>query len=175
MLAYFLTHYKSTPEFKKADIEKMNTGREGSASSWTTHSIMRRRRVDELLVCPSVAGKSSSPRSAHRIVERTPGCKMLLELPENKKSPVNGAKRARPRKLVVRAAIEAELSSKLDAKLVKELLDAHAEAKRNFYLGGLRLSAVEGGRFCEAVFGCCKTSPKGSARPFLRLLPKPTT
>jgi len=26
------------------------------------------------------------------------------------------------------------------------------EAKRNFYLGGLRLSAVEGGRFCEATF-----------------------
>lgn len=52
----------------------------------------------------------------------------------------------------MRATIEAQLSSKLNAKLVKELLDAHAEAKRNFYLGGLRLSAVEGGRFCEAAF-----------------------
>src|SRR5688572_19963302 len=36
--------------------------------------------------------------------------------------------------------------------IVAELLDAHAEAKHNFYLGGLRLSAVEGGRFCEAAF-----------------------
>lgn len=47
----------------------------------------------------------------------------------------------------MRATIEIQLASKLDATLVKELLDAHAEAKRNFYLGGLRLSAVEGGRF----------------------------
>ena len=35
---------------------------------------------------------------------------------------------------------------------MKELLDAYHEAKRNFYLGGLRLSAVEGGRSCEAAF-----------------------
>lgn len=52
----------------------------------------------------------------------------------------------------MRLLIEAELVKNLDVTLVKELLDAHAEAKRNFYLGGLRLSAVEGGRFCEAAF-----------------------
>lgn len=52
----------------------------------------------------------------------------------------------------MRATIEAQLASHLDAKLVRELLDAHAESKRNFYLGGMRLSAVEGGRFCEAAF-----------------------
>lgn len=52
----------------------------------------------------------------------------------------------------MRAAVEAELASQLDPLLVRELLDAHAEAKRNYYLGGLRLSAVEGGRFCEAAF-----------------------
>lgn len=52
----------------------------------------------------------------------------------------------------MRAAIEAQLATRLDARLVSELLDAHAEAKRNYYLGGLRLSAVEGGRFCEAAF-----------------------
>jgi hypothetical protein len=40
----------------------------------------------------------------------------------------------------------------LDPRLVDELLAAYQEAKRNFYLGGLRLSAVEGGRFCEAAF-----------------------
>jgi len=31
-------------------------------------------------------------------------------------------------------------------------LDGHAEVKRNYYLGGLRLAEVEGGRFCEAAF-----------------------
>lgn len=52
----------------------------------------------------------------------------------------------------MRASIESSLGSAYDADLVRELLDAHDEAKRNFYLGGLRLSAVEGGRFCEAAF-----------------------
>jgi hypothetical protein len=63
----------------------------------------------------------------------------------------------------VRGPIEAQLASKLDAKLVKELLDAHAEAKRNFYLGGLRLSAVEGGRFCEAAFRLLEYVTKNKA------------
>jgi hypothetical protein len=52
----------------------------------------------------------------------------------------------------MRATIEAQLVTKLDQTLVRELLDAHAEVRRNFHLGGLRLSAVEGGRFCEAAF-----------------------
>ena len=52
----------------------------------------------------------------------------------------------------MRATIRAGLAAKLDAKLVDELLDGHAEAKRNYWLGGLRLSAVEAGRFCEAAF-----------------------
>lgn len=52
----------------------------------------------------------------------------------------------------MRATIEAQLGASLDPPLVAELLDAHQEVKRNFYLGGLRLSAVEGGRFCEAAF-----------------------
>ena len=51
-----------------------------------------------------------------------------------------------------RPTIQASLEASLDSALVNELLDAHAEAKTNFYLGGLRLSAVEGGRFCEAAF-----------------------
>jgi len=63
----------------------------------------------------------------------------------------------------MRSTIEAQLSSKLDAKLVKKLLDAHAEAKRNFYLGGLRLSAVEGGRFCEAAFRLLEYATKSNA------------
>jgi hypothetical protein len=52
----------------------------------------------------------------------------------------------------MRAQLEAQLGAALDARLVHELLEAHAEARRNFYLGGYRLSAVEGGRFCEAAF-----------------------
>jgi hypothetical protein len=48
--------------------------------------------------------------------------------------------------------IEANLKSHFDGKLVDELLASYQEAKRNFYLSGLRLSAVEGGRFCEAAF-----------------------
>lgn len=52
----------------------------------------------------------------------------------------------------MRTIVEAQLAALLDAKLVRELLDAHAEAKRNYYLGGLRLTEVEGGRFCEAAF-----------------------
>ena len=52
----------------------------------------------------------------------------------------------------MRAVIRAGLVGSLPAALVDELLDAHAEVKRNFFLGGLRLSAVEGGRFSEAAF-----------------------
>jgi hypothetical protein len=52
----------------------------------------------------------------------------------------------------VRSKIQIQLASALPPKLVDELLEAHAEAKRNLYLGGLRLSEVEGGRFCEAAF-----------------------
>jgi hypothetical protein len=46
-------------------------------------------------------------------------------------------------------------------KLVDELLEAYIEAKRNFYLGGLRLSAVEGGRFCEAAFRILEEATTG--------------
>jgi hypothetical protein len=52
----------------------------------------------------------------------------------------------------MRAIVEAVLAAKLEPKLIHELIEAHSEAKRNYYLGGLRLSAVEGGRFCEAAF-----------------------
>ncbi|VVB76000.1 Uncharacterised protein [uncultured archaeon] len=48
--------------------------------------------------------------------------------------------------------VRTNLIKHLDAKLVDELLEAHSEAKQEFYLGGLRLNEVEGGRFCEAAF-----------------------
>ncbi len=51
-----------------------------------------------------------------------------------------------------RAVIRAGFVANLAPTLVDELLDGYEEAKSNYYLGGLRLSAVEGGRFCEAAF-----------------------
>jgi hypothetical protein len=57
--------------------------------------------------------------------------------------------------------IEAGLKKHFDEKLVDELLAAHQDAKHNFYLGGLRLSAVEGGRFCEAAFRMLQQATTG--------------
>jgi hypothetical protein len=65
----------------------------------------------------------------------------------------------------VRSIIQSQLASALPAKLVDELLEAHAEAKRNLYLGGLRLSEVEGGRFCEAAFRLLEQITQGSFTP----------
>lgn len=48
--------------------------------------------------------------------------------------------------------VRRSLAQKYDPKLVDELLAAYVEAKTSYYLGGLRLSEVEGGRFCEAAF-----------------------
>jgi hypothetical protein len=57
------------------------------------------------------------------------------------------------------------LSASHSPKLVDELLEAYVEAKRNFYLGGLRLSAVEGGRFCEAAFRMLQERTTGTFKP----------
>jgi hypothetical protein len=63
------------------------------------------------------------------------------------------------------AAIRSALSASLDSKIVDELLEAYTEAKRNFHLGGLRLNAVEGGRFCEAAFRLLQQRATGSFTP----------
>jgi hypothetical protein len=47
--------------------------------------------------------------------------------------------------------IASSLKAHFPDKLVDELLSAYQDAKHNFFLSGLRLSAVEGGRFCEAA------------------------
>lgn len=65
----------------------------------------------------------------------------------------------------MRKLIRSGLAAKLDAKLVDELLDGHEEAKRNCWLGGLRLSAVEAGRFCEAAFRLLEQIVTGSFTP----------
>lgn len=57
------------------------------------------------------------------------------------------------------------LVASLNPALVDELLAAHQEAKRNFYLGGLRLGAVEGGRFCEAAFRLLQQRTTGTFDP----------
>jgi hypothetical protein len=61
--------------------------------------------------------------------------------------------------------LRANLESRLPSPLVLELLAAHDEAKRNFYLGGLRLSEVEGGRFCEAAFRILEHVTAGTFTP----------
>ena len=61
--------------------------------------------------------------------------------------------------------IRAGLVAHADPKVVDELLEAHAEAKRNFYEGGHRLQAVEGGRFCEAAYRILSEVTTGSFTP----------
>lgn len=65
----------------------------------------------------------------------------------------------------MRVTIRAGLAKHVDERLVDEVLDAHTEAKRNYHLGGLRLSAVEGGRFCEAVFRILEERCWGKSTP----------
>jgi hypothetical protein len=72
---------------------------------------------------------------------------------------------------VARVDIESQLATHLDPKLVGELMAAHSEVKRNYYLGGLRLSAVEGGRFCEAAFRILQLVTEGQFTPLNRTLP----
>jgi hypothetical protein len=61
--------------------------------------------------------------------------------------------------------VEQGLAKSLDAGLVHELIEAYVEAKRHFYLGGLRLSEVEGGRFCEAAFRLLQIITAGRFTP----------
>jgi hypothetical protein len=70
----------------------------------------------------------------------------------------------------IRAVVESQLSSHFDAKLVRELLEGHAEVKRNYYLGGLRLAEVEGGRFCEAAFRLLQQAIGDPLTPLSKML-----
>src|SRR5438132_8378518 len=70
----------------------------------------------------------------------------------------------------MRTIIQTQLASALPLKLVDELLEAHGEAKRNLYLGGLRLSEVEGGRFCEAAFRLLEQITRGTFTPIGTML-----
>jgi|SRR5947208_2055336 len=65
-------------------------------------------------------------------------------------------------------SIRYNLEKAISPQIVGELLEAYSEAKRNFYLGGFRLSEVEGGRFCEAVFRVLEYVTSGKFTPLDR-------
>jgi hypothetical protein len=68
--------------------------------------------------------------------------------------------------------IRASLVAAYEPKLVDELLDAYEEAKTRYYLGGLRLSEVEGGRFAEAAFRMLQEETTGGYTPLGKQLPR---
>jgi hypothetical protein len=67
-----------------------------------------------------------------------------------------------------RTRIRAQLTTNLDPSLVDELLNAYEEVKSNYFLGGLRLSGVEGGRFCEAAYRLLQQAAFGTYDPIGR-------
>jgi len=68
------------------------------------------------------------------------------------------------------AEISKSLKKHFDEALVDELLNSYEDAKHNFYLGGLRLGAVEGGRFCEAAFRLLEQATTGKFTPLGKTL-----
>ena len=66
--------------------------------------------------------------------------------------------------------VTTSLKSHFSPRLVDELLSAYQEAKHNFFLGGLELSAVEGGRFCEAALRMLQEVTTGTFTSFNRTL-----
>lgn len=72
----------------------------------------------------------------------------------------------------MKAAIRSSLAIAYDPALVNELIEAYEEAKNNYYLGGLRLSAVEGGRFAEASFRMLQQETTGKFTPLGKTLPR---
>ena len=67
-------------------------------------------------------------------------------------------------------AIRASFVAVYDPALVDELLAGYEQAKTNYYLGGLRLSEVEGGRFAEAAFRMLQQETTGNYTPLSRQL-----
>lgn len=63
------------------------------------------------------------------------------------------------------ASVLSVLEAAYDKTLARELLEAYEQAKRNYYLGGHRLSAVEGGRFWEAAYRVLEFATTGEFTP----------
>jgi hypothetical protein len=57
-----------------------------------------------------------------------------------------------------------------DSTLVDELIAAYLDTKRNFYLGNLRPTEVEGGRFCEAAFRMLEQQMGAQSTPLSKQL-----
>lgn len=66
------------------------------------------------------------------------------------------------RQVTTTALVRSGLTATLDPAVVDLTLATYEELKRNFYLGGNRLSAVEAGRFCEAVVRLLQQSASGN-------------
>lgn len=64
------------------------------------------------------------------------------------------------------------IAAGIPAELVKELLEAFAEAKRRFYREDLRPSEIEGARFSEAVFRILEWATTQKYTPLGYTLPK---
>lgn len=75
----------------------------------------------------------------------------------------------------MQTAIRTSLVASYDAAVVDELLTAYEEAKSNYHLGGLRLSAVEGGRFAEAAFRLLQQETTGKFTPLGKSLARTDT
>ena len=67
-------------------------------------------------------------------------------------------------------SIAKSLASSITQDLVDELLATYKDAKLNFFAGGLRLSAVEGGRCCEAALRILEERSFGTFTPLGRAL-----
>ena len=61
--------------------------------------------------------------------------------------------------------VRAGLTASLDPAVVERVLKTYEEIKTNYYLGGHRLSAVEAGRFCEAVVRLLQQHATGAFTP----------
>jgi hypothetical protein len=70
----------------------------------------------------------------------------------------------------MQSQIAKSLKAHFDSTLVDELLTAYQDAKQNFYLGGLRLGTVEGGRFCEAALRLLQQATTGKFTPLGKTL-----
>jgi hypothetical protein len=76
----------------------------------------------------------------------------------------------RRRSLAMSSNLQSDLKTHFEDKLVEELLAAYEDAKLQYYASGLRLSAVEGGRFCEAAFRMLQEKTTGNFTPLGRML-----
>lgn len=69
------------------------------------------------------------------------------------------------------AIVDGFVAAGIPADLARETVAGYEEAKRRYYLGDHRPTAVEGGRFCEAVTRILESELLGSVTPIGTTLP----